>query len=69
MIDIPKAMLKMRKARVLHGPGEAWFYICRSHIEVCVAEHKGAPSTNCVQISETQLRTALDVIEAARWGK
>ena len=64
--ELTKAMLKSRKTRVEHGPGEAWWYVNHAQIQVCVAPEKGKASSNIVILTKRQLETALQIMNDSR---
>ena len=66
MKDVPKTMLKSRRATVVHGAGECWYYIAPSGLEVCVAAEKGKAASNVVRLTRRQLQRALEVIEESK---
>ena len=62
-MNLPKSMLKSRRALVVHGPGECWYYIVPRGLEVCVATRKGEASSNVVRLTRRQLKRALEIME------
>jgi hypothetical protein len=60
--DIPKNMLKPRRARMAHGPGECWYYINASGLEVYVAEEPGQSSRHVIRFTKRQLEKALEIM-------
>ena len=62
-VNLPKNMLKPRRAQVAHGPGECWYYIVPRGLEVCVAMKKGEASSNVVRLTRWQLKRALEIME------
>lgn len=66
MKDIPYPMRIARKPKMTSGRGEAWFYVSKDALEICVAGEKGNASDNCFAISKAQLYRAIQIMEAAQ---
>ena len=64
MANLPKAMGTVRKARVVGGNGEAWFYIERAAIDLFVATESGQSATYHLRLSKAQLKRAIEVMES-----
>ena len=63
-MNLPKSMLKPRRATVIHGPGECWYYIVPRGLEICVAQEKGRASSNSIRLTRRQLERALEIMSA-----
>jgi len=63
--DIPKSMLKSRRARLVHGSGECWYYINPGGLEVLVTSQKDLAASQTFRITRKQMERALEIIKAA----
>ncbi len=61
-MNLTAAMSLNRKAKMVHGKGEAWFYVSHEGIEVEVADEKGCASMHSVLITKSQLFRAVQII-------
>ena len=57
-----------RKARMVGGRGEAWFYITPAGIELRVAQLEGEMTRHVILLTASQLRRALQVIDQEAKG-
>ena len=69
MKDIPKNMLKPRKAKVVRGSGECWYYINPGGLEVFAAEETGRSAQKAIRLTRRQLKEALKIMDENREGR
>jgi hypothetical protein len=66
MALITKPMCNSRKTRVILGSGEAWYYVCRSSVDVFVTTEKGRAATAAVQLTRKQMEKAIAIMDEAK---
>ncbi len=54
--------IKPRKVQMIHGSGEAWYYVVPGGLEIYVADSKSRPSQQGFRITTRQIERAVEII-------
>jgi hypothetical protein len=61
--ELSRTMIDPRKAKVIAGANEAWFYIDPTYIQVYITSKPGSGCTPCCRLTRQQLERALAVMD------